>query len=107
MRKYWIEILALGCTLVIVYGSLIPFDFSWSAESPEAPTYFGIPIVDVNFPDVASNIAIYMPFGVLLCAFLVRRKLPLAVAILATLFLAGAMGCLKRRERIDGYWCPS
>lgn len=92
MRKYWVEILALSCTLLILYGSLIPFDFSWNAEQPEAPTYFGVPLVGVNFPDVASNIAMYMPLGLLLSAFFVKRGLPVAAAILATLVLAGVMG---------------
>lgn len=92
MRKYWLEILALGWTLLIVYGSLIPFDFSWDAEQPDTSTYFGVPLVGVNFPDVASNIAMYAPLGLLLSAFFVRRGLPVVAAILATLVLAGVMG---------------
>jgi len=100
MRKCWLEILASAGVLVISYGSLVPFDFSWKAQPPGHRSYLGLPIVDVNFPDVASNIAMYAPFGVLVCAFFSRRSWPLPWAIAATLVSAGMMGyCIEHVQK--------
>ena len=51
----------------LLWGSFVPFDFCSSpAGSGSRLSILGLAVVPVNLPDIASNIALYSIFGVLL-----------------------------------------
>ncbi len=67
----------------------MPFDFSRTAPSPSDSVYFlGLPVIDTHLPDVLSNIALYILFGLLVRASLLERGWPRATSLLATVLLA-------------------
>ncbi|NOT01371.1 MAG: VanZ family protein [Phycisphaerales bacterium] len=73
LRSGWIGFLTCLYTGLLVYASSIPFDFSSSAAADGIPTFLGIPIVELRIPDAMSNLALYLPFGMLCRAWMQRR----------------------------------
>ncbi len=90
LRRYFVELLTLVYLITLVYVSILPFDFSASAAPARIERHvFGIPLSAPVLPDVVSNIGLYVPFGMLLCAVFIRRGAgPLSAAVLSTLLLA-------------------
>ncbi len=91
MGKRWVELLALVYGLLLVYASLIPFDFSASAPSQGRGDFFGVQITDTNLPDVLSNFALYLPLGVLLRAVFARQRVGPVLSAMATLLMAASI----------------
>ncbi len=73
-RPYRIDIFTIAFAAFIIYGSLLPFDFSVQQQDRIHATFLGIPITHVGLPDAMSNIALYLPLGLALRASLARRK---------------------------------
>jgi len=88
----WIDALAIGYVLFIVYASLIPFGAASAASNDGARLIFGLPANETNFPDLMSNLAVYFPMGLLLRGFFAnRQKRPLRALVLAV----GAAGAIS------------
>jgi len=91
MGKRWVELLAFVYGLLLIYSSLIPFDFSASAPSQGRGDFLGVQITDTNLPDILSNFALYLPFGVLLRAVFARRRVGPVLSAMATLLMAAGI----------------
>ncbi len=91
LRRNLVELLTLAYLFTLVYVSILPLDFAASAAPAGIGRHFlGLPLSAPNLPDVASNVGLYVPFGMLLCAVFVKRGAgPLMAAMISTLFLAG------------------
>lgn len=88
-RTHWIDVLTVSYTLLIVYGSLVPFDFDVTLPPTNAPTFLHIPVIRAGLPDVASNIALYFPLGFLLFGYLRRCEASLRAAVMTVVAAAG------------------
>ena len=91
MGKRWIGLLTLLYGLFLVYSSLVPFDFCTHAPSEPHGSFLGLHITEAGLPDVISNLAVYLPFGLLLRAFCGRRRLPPIAAAILTLLIVSAV----------------
>lgn len=91
--RMWVEVVAGLYALLIIYFSLLPFDFSRDVDEPATTTWFGIHLSASNVPDAISNLAVYLPLGVLLSAAFVRRRVRGLNAIIVTLLIAAGISC--------------
>jgi VanZ family protein len=91
MNKRWIDLLTVLYGLFLVYSSGVPFDFSSHAPSDARGQFLGVHITDVSLPDIMSNVAIYLPLGLLLRSAFGRRRLSPVVAALSALCVASAL----------------
>lgn len=90
-RLHWIDVTTILYAAFVVYVSLVPFDFSFSPKSSHNVAWLGVPIVASGFPDAVSNLALYLPFGMLLRPFLNRRRLFGLAAIAAAAIGTGLL----------------
>ncbi len=90
LRRNLVELLTLVYLFTLIYVSILPLDFAASAVPAGMGRHvLGLPLSRPNLPDVASNVGLYVPFGMLLCAMFVKRGAgPLTAAVTSTLFLA-------------------
>lgn len=66
--------IALGAyAALVVYMSFVPFDFARVASAGDLPQWRGLPIGAFSLRDILANIAIYVPFGMLIGATLRAR----------------------------------
>lgn len=93
-------LLALWCVF-IVYGSFMPFRFSFAGEDLRASLARAqvAPFADgrraFSLPDVASNVLLFLPFGALLSlAFSPGRRRQPIVPIASAVVLAGGLATL-------------
>lgn len=83
-----IELLTVLYVLVVLWGGLVPFHFG--DAQPHRPGFFlGLPLGPAHIPDIAGNVAVYLPVG-LLVRMLLRRLRWGAVASLAGATMVGA-----------------
>ncbi len=95
-RFHWIDILTFAYAAFIVYGSLLPFDFSGYKVVPGQATLLGIPVISTGLPDAMSNIALYLPLGMLLRAGFSRRGHRVLGAGIKILLMAGVLSfCIE------------
>lgn len=74
LRRHVSEVLAALYLLHLLYTALLPFDFTRSvAQQHSTGTWWGLQITAPHLPDVASNIALYVPLGILVRAALVKH----------------------------------
>ncbi|MEE9294269.1 MAG: VanZ family protein [Phycisphaerae bacterium] len=96
----WLEAITCLYVLFIVYGSLLPFDFRFDAPQTDHPLFLTIPVTGIGMPDAVSNVALYLPLGLLLTATMRRRRVAGVLAIAAALFLAAGLSmtieCLQK-----------
>ncbi|UCG16544.1 MAG: VanZ family protein [Phycisphaerales bacterium] len=92
LQRHVVETLTLLYFLILLYVTLLPFDFSADSTQLEpAGRSWGLIIVRPIVPDVASNFGLYLPFGVLVCATLGKHgagkpaSMALAVLLAAVL----------------------
>ncbi len=90
-RHRWIDILTFSYAVFIVYGSLVPFDFISSPIAYDGRQFFGVHLASTSLPDIFSNIALYLPLGLLARATLARHRIAAPVAVLLTLAMTGVM----------------
>ena len=101
LRRRAVEVLTAIYLVTIIYNSLVPLDFSASPSRVRAAAvwFLGLPVVRVGIPDAVSNIAFYIPLGVLVCAALVKagwgRWLAISVTVLASAVLSYLMEFLQ------------
>ena len=89
VRQHLLQCMTAVYLVPLLWGGLVPFDFSRTAPSPSDSVYFlGLPVIDTHLPDVLSNIALYILFGLLVRASLLERGWPRATSLLATVLLA-------------------
>ena len=91
---HYVELLGLVVVLFILQTGLVPFDF---AERSDAGVFFTTEVIDLTFPDIVSNIFLYLPFGIFIhwmwvkCANGRRRFLAACLTLLLALLLSGAI----------------
>ena len=84
---------------LIVYGSLFPFDFTWT--TPEADVLAPLYHIDADTPrwgDIISNVLLFIPYGFLgmaLSATATHRSLKFALISLAGIALAFGLQCAQ------------
>ena len=92
LRAHAVETLAALCFLIILYVTLLPFDFNTGRpQAAPAGTWLGLVVVKPVIPDVASNLALYFPLGILLAAVLVKWRLGHGPAIALAILLAALL----------------
>ncbi|MBA4141481.1 MAG: VanZ family protein [Nitrosospira sp.] len=86
--------MALGYALLIVYGSLLPFHWNDLPFSIAWTNFQHIPLLQLGVgsrADLVANLLLYIPFGLLVCGWLVgesRRLLVVVTGMLLSLVLA-------------------
>ena len=69
--------LALGYLLFIVYGSLLPFDWNGLALTTAWANFQHVPLLKLEVAsraDLVANLLLYIPFGLLVCGWLVGQS---------------------------------
>ncbi|MHC4089431.1 MAG: VanZ family protein [Planctomycetota bacterium] len=90
LHAHMLEVLTAIYLLYILLGTLLPFDFSWSAAFGQGRTLLGLGSTPSGVPDLMSNIGLYVPLGVLLYCSLVRNVGAPRLSILAATLIAAA-----------------
>ena len=86
-----VELLALLAVLFILQTGLVPFDFIIGPAAPSSDQWFSATTSRLTFPDVVSNIFLYLPIGILLHWVSSRRLANRTLALLVTIALAAAL----------------
>ncbi|MCP4591597.1 MAG: hypothetical protein GY842_12725 [bacterium] len=96
LRRRRVEAMTALYLLIIIYNSLVPLDFSvMASEIPGASGWvLGLPLVGLSIPDAVSNVAFYIPLGILLCATLVKGGWNRWMAFAPTLLFAAGLSYL-------------
>ena len=89
--RHGVDLLAVAAVLFILQTGLIPFDFEWRAGGRGSDDFFGFATSSFTFPDIISNLFLYLPVGACLYWSLRRRVGHGAVAALLTLVLSGIL----------------
>jgi len=90
VRHHVLEALVALYLVPVFWGGLVPFDFGREVMSTNATdTWLALPVTERHFPDMASNVALYLPLGFLVCLWLRKRRWG-GLASLAGTVLAGA-----------------
>lgn len=94
VRRY-VELLTILAVLFVLQAGLVPFDFGGDRPDAGSTTFFGAKVTPLTFPDIVSNIFLYVPLGALLhwtlSLTLRSRTLVLPVTIVITAALSGAI----------------
>jgi len=72
IHGHLIELVTVVYLSYIVLGTLIPFDFSWSAAFGQKRSLLGLGRHQSGVPDLLSNVGLYLPLGALLYWSLTR-----------------------------------
>lgn len=94
VHRRLVELAFVLYTIVLVYMSFVPFDFTKAVKFDGRGVVWGLALHPFNVPDIFANIAIYVPLGVLFFAVLRRRGLGRIVATMVTLLFASLLGFL-------------
>ncbi|NOX58129.1 MAG: VanZ family protein [Planctomycetes bacterium] len=70
LRRNILEIATFAYLIVMVWGGLVPFDLTFATSPLAASTWFGLPVESTHWADIASNVALYIPLGLLIRATL-------------------------------------
>lgn len=89
--RHGVDLLAVAAVLFILQTGLIPYDFEWRAGGRGSDDFFGFATSSFTFPDVISNLFLYLPVGAFLFWSLGRRVGHAAVAALLTLVLSAIL----------------
>ncbi|MCH8243038.1 MAG: hypothetical protein IH897_10565, partial [Planctomycetes bacterium] len=89
--RYGTEMLAAAAVLFILQTGLVPFDFEWRAGGRGSDDFFGVATSSFTFPDIISNLFLYLPLGAFLHWSLCRRVRSAVVAALLTLVLSAIL----------------
>ncbi|GJM25287.1 MAG: hypothetical protein DHS20C16_17020 [Phycisphaerae bacterium] len=77
--------------LVVLWGGLVPFDFSFHAHSFNGRWWFGLPVQQPHWADLASNVALFLPLGALVRATLWKRGWWPSVSLIVSIAICAAM----------------
>src|SRR3990172_3071318 len=83
--RYHVELLTAFVVLFILQSGTVPFDFNTKGAAAHPRIFFDAATSTFTYPDVASNLFLYFPLGVLLHWSLCRRRMTRVVAMLTTL----------------------
>ena len=72
VHSHSLELLTAVYLLYVLFGTLIPFDFTLGAAVSQDRSFLGLGSATSRLPDVWSNIALFVPLGFLLHTSLVR-----------------------------------
>lgn len=73
LRRNFLEVLTAGYALVVLWGGLVPFDFSLQGTAFVGQWWFGLPVQPPHWTDIAANVALFLPLGALVRATLWKR----------------------------------
>lgn len=90
VRRY-VELLTTLVVLFVLQAGLVPFDFGGRGGETGSTGFFGATVSNLTFPDIVSNIFLYVPVGILLHWTLYRRARRHTFILPATIALAAAM----------------
>ena len=99
LLRYSVECLTILAILFILQSGLVPFDLTAESSTPGTRTLFDTRTSDATFPDLVSNIFLYVPLGAL--AYLsLRRILSIRVlawpgAVVSCLLISGSIEWLQ------------
>jgi len=89
--RHGVDLLTVGMLLFVLQTGTIPFDFSWQAADGGVSNWFLVSGTAFTFPDVISNLFLYLPLGACLY-WSIRRRLRLwIVAALLAVLVATAL----------------
>lgn len=91
VHRHLVELVTAIYLTYIVLGTLIPFDFCWSAAFGQNRSVFGLGQDQSGLPDLLSNIGLYILLGALLYWSLVRTVGHPWLSILASAALAAVL----------------
>ena len=86
-----VELLTALAVLFILQAGLVPFDFTIDSEGARPRAFFETATTNASFPDLVSNIFLFLPIGMLLHWTLLRRLRSDFLALPATLVLCAAL----------------
>ncbi len=90
LARRYVELLTGMAVLFVLQTGLVPFHFTSGPAALGGRTFFSLHVSHVTIPDVAANIFLYVPVGLLIHASL-RRRRRRAAPFLTTLLFAGGL----------------
>lgn len=87
-RRRWVECVAVLYTIPLLWIGLVPFDFVIRGPGHQPAEWWGLAIAPAHAFDLAANVALYIPVGLLLRA-LWRRHVSRRIGDLAAAILLG------------------
>lgn len=94
VRRY-VGLLTILAILFVLQAGLVPFDFVGDHPDAGSTAFFGAKVTPLTFPDIVSNLFLYVPLGALLywalSLILRSRTLVLPVTIVIAAALSGAI----------------
>ncbi|MGB2988120.1 MAG: VanZ family protein [Phycisphaerae bacterium] len=91
LLRYYVELLAALAVLFVLQTGLVPFDFAGVGTETGSTVLFGATVTHLTFPDIVSNIFLYLPIGILVHWSLCRAVPNRTLALLVTIILAAAL----------------
>lgn len=74
VRRHLLDMLMLLYLAPMIWGGFVPFDFKPHIATPiETAIVWGLPQAKAHLPDVLSNVALYLPLGLLVRIALIHR----------------------------------
>jgi len=95
LRNY-IELITLIALLFVMQTGLVPYDFIKNFRGGISSEFFHVHIYDLRFPDIVSNIFLYIPLAAMVNWCLIRRfRFGFISAILTIIFVAILSGAIE------------
>lgn len=91
LLRYHVELLTVLTILFVAQTGLVPFDFGRGPTGPGSGGLFSTSVSRLTFPDIVSNIFLYLPLGLLLHWSLARRPRRLPLTPVMAIALAAAL----------------
>lgn len=95
LRNY-VELITLIALLFVLQTGLVPYDFIKNFRAGISSELFQVHIYDLRFPDIVSNIFLYVPLAAMVNWCLIRRiRIGFISAILSIIFVAILSGAIE------------
>jgi VanZ family protein len=91
LRRNILEVVTAAYALVVLWGGLVPFDFSLHPHAFNGQFWFGLPVQPPHWADLASNAALFLPLGALIRATLWKRGWWPIVSLVVSIAICAAM----------------
>lgn len=96
LLRHYVELITLIALLFVVQTGLVPYDFIKNFRAGVSGEFFQVHIYDLRFPDIVSNIFLYIPLAAMVNWCLIRKiRIGFISAILSIVFVAILSGAIE------------
>ena len=96
LLRHYVELITLIVLLFVIQTGLVPYDFINNFRAGVSSELFQVHTYDLRFPDIVSNIFLYIPLAAMVNWCLIRRiRIGIISAILSIVFVAILSGAIE------------